>query len=296
MDELLEQEATSLHVVGNDDLPLNAACKIGYEDGLFGFILESWGPKDRNREYNQALDLVIERLNNIGVTKLKAYIASADLRENLPDVESRKLHKETFVHFNSRPAQEIRLEIGRLQAYFDKFGRREIPKGNRTKRILLTVEGLNDNNIWISIVTNTTQDVYAPTFDEHELLVKTNKIYNLSNPAPKGQLVPEQKSVQRVIYARSPQVRAWVLSNSHGICELCRQPAPFEMEGDIPFLEVHHIVPLYDGGSDAPENCAALCPNCHRAIHLSKESHSLRDKLLKIKQENICVNKSKYMP
>ncbi|KAI3490786.1 hypothetical protein L1887_44948 [Cichorium endivia] len=80
-------EAISLHVVGNDGIPLNAACKIGYEDGRFGFILESWGPKDRNREYNQALDLVIERLINIGVTKLKAYIASADLRENLPDIE-----------------------------------------------------------------------------------------------------------------------------------------------------------------------------------------------------------------
>ncbi|NWC66028.1 HNH endonuclease [Cedecea sp. P7760] len=289
MDDLLDQETISLHVVGNNDLPLNAACKVGYEDGQFGFILESWGPKDRNREYNQALDLIIERLIDIGVTKLKAYIASADLRENLPSVESRMLHKEEFVHFNSRAAQEIRLEIGRLQAFFDKVGRREIPKGNRTKRILLTVEGLNDNDTWVSIVTNTIQNVYASTFDEHELLVKTNKIYNLTIPAPKGQLVPEKKSVQRVVYARSPHVRAWVLSSRHGICELCRQPAPFEMEGDIPFLEVHHIVPLYDGGSDTLENCAALCPNCHRAIHLSKESHSLRDKLLKTKQENICV-------
>lgn len=289
MDDILDQEAISLHVMGNDDLPLNAACKIGHEDERFGFILESWGPKDRNREYNQALDLIIERLINIGVTKLKAYIASADLRENLPNIENRKLHREEFIQFNLRPAQEIRLEIGRLQAFFDKVGRREIPKGNRTKRILLTVEGFNDNKAWISIVANTTPDVYAPTFDEHELLINTNKIYNLTTPAPKGEFVPEQKSVQRLVYARSPQVRAWVLSNSHGICELCRQPAPFEMEGDIPFLEVHHIVPLYDGGSDTLDNCAALCPNCHRAVHLSKESHSLRDKLLKNKLENICI-------
>ncbi|QOV77382.1 HNH endonuclease [Enterobacter asburiae] len=295
MHDILDQEAISLHVVGNDGIPLNAACKIGYEDGRFGFILESWGPKDRNREYNQALDLVIERLINIGVTKLKAYIASADLRENLPDIEGRKLHKDEFVHFDSRAAQEIRLEIGRLQAFFDKLGKREIPKGNRTKRILLTVEGFNDNDAWISIVMNMTQDVYAPTFDEHELIVNTNKIYNLSFPAPIGDIVPKQKNVQRVVYARSPQVRAWVLNNSHGICELCRQPAPFEMEGDIPFLEVHHIVPLYDGGSDTLENCAALCPNCHRAIHLSKESHSLRDKLLNTKLKISAHNKSKHM-
>ncbi|VFS25214.1 Uncharacterised protein [Enterobacter cancerogenus] len=96
---LVDQEAVSMHVVGNDSLPLNAVCKIGREDGRFGFVLESWGPKDRNRDYNQALDLVIERLISFGVTRLKAYIASADLRENIPDIEDRKLHNEEFVFF-----------------------------------------------------------------------------------------------------------------------------------------------------------------------------------------------------
>jgi Predicted restriction endonuclease len=61
------------------------------------------------------------------------------------------------------------------------------------------------------------------------------------------------------------------------------------VKGDIPFLEVHHIVPLYDGGADTLDNCAALCPNCHRAIHLSKDAHSLRMKLLKIKFEKSCL-------
>lgn len=291
MDELLDQESVTMHVVGNDGLPLNATCKIGHEDGRFGFVLESWGPKDRNREYNQALDLIIERLINLGVTRLKVYIASADLRENLPDIEDRKLHKEEYVFFNSRPAKEIRLGIGRLQTYFDKIGRREISQGNRTKRILLNVESLDDNDAWVSVALNSIQDAYAPTFDEPELLVNTHKIFNLSGPAPKGELIPDKKIVPRVIYARSPRVRAWVLSKSYGICELCLQSAPFEMEGNIPFLEVHHIVPLYDGGADTLDNCAALCPNCHRAIHLSKEAHSLKDKLLKIKFGESCVQK-----
>ncbi|MGV2811700.1 HNH endonuclease [Enterobacter cancerogenus] len=286
---LVDQEAVSMHVVGNDSLPLNAVCKIGREDGRFGFVLESWGPKDRNRDYNQALDLVIERLISFGVTRLKAYIASADLRENIPDIEDRKLHNEEFVFFNSRPAKEIRLEIGRLQTFFDKFGLRDKSQGNRTKRIMLIVEGFDDNDAWISLALNSMQDAYAPTFDEHELLVKTRKILNCSIPVPNGELIPEQKIVQRVIYARSPKVRAWVLRNSHGVCELCLHPAPFEIEGDIPFLEVHHIVPLYDGGADTLDNCAALCPNCHRAIHLSKDAHSLRMKLLKIKFEKSCL-------
>lgn len=72
---------------------------------------------------------------------------------------------------------------------------------------MLIVEGFDDNDAWISLALNSMQDAYAPTFDEHELLVKTRKILNCSIPVPNGELIPEQKIVQRVIYARSPKVR-----------------------------------------------------------------------------------------
>jgi len=36
---------------------------------------------------------------------------------------------------------------------------------------------------------------------------------------------------------------------------------------DYPLLEKHHIISRKDGGSDAPENIAYLCPNCHRLAH-----------------------------
>lgn len=31
-------------------------------------------------------------------------------------------------------------------------------------------------------------------------------------------------------------------------------------------LEVHHIIPVYLGGSDDPSNLAALCPICHNEV------------------------------
>ncbi|WP_163591073.1 HNH endonuclease, partial [Klebsiella variicola] len=34
-----------------------------------------------------------------------------------------------------------------------------------------------------------------------------------------------------------------------------------------PFLEVHHIEWLSNGGEDSVENAIALCPNCHRQAH-----------------------------
>ena len=44
--------------------------------------------------------------------------------------------------------------------------------------------------------------------------------------------------------------------------------APFmKKSNDEPYLEVHHIKPLSQGGEDSLENVKAICPNCHRKIH-----------------------------
>ena len=42
------------------------------------------------------------------------------------------------------------------------------------------------------------------------------------------------------------------------------------------YVEVHHLVPMekqadYDVSLDVPENIVALCPNCHRKIHLASK-------------------------
>mgnify|MGYP003132111908 CR=1 len=41
----------------------------------------------------------------------------------------------------------------------------------------------------------------------------------------------------------------------------------FKRDGDEPFLEIHHILPLANKGEDTLENAAALCPSCHREVH-----------------------------
>ncbi|MGX5612966.1 HNH endonuclease [Bacillus toyonensis] len=32
-------------------------------------------------------------------------------------------------------------------------------------------------------------------------------------------------------------------------------------------MEVHHVVPLAQGGEDSIENAIGICPNCHRKAH-----------------------------
>ncbi|PSU67549.1 hypothetical protein C9J20_18755 [Photobacterium phosphoreum] len=78
------------------------------------------------------------------------------------------------------------------------------------------------------------------------------------------------KKVLRYIedYARNPNVVAEALYKAKGICEACHQPAPFiKKSNGEPYLEVHHIKPLSQGGEDSLENVQAICPNCHREMH-----------------------------
>ena len=69
-------------------------------------------------------------------------------------------------------------------------------------------------------------------------------------------------------FIRNPDVIAEVLLRARGQCEACLQQAPFCRRSDsTPYLEVHHRIPLANGGDDTVENAIALCPNCHRQAH-----------------------------
>ena len=74
-----------------------------------------------------------------------------------------------------------------------------------------------------------------------------------------------------VVFERDAGVRTWILHTAGGVCELCRLPAPFLDAEGVPFLEVHHVIPLATGGPDTITNAAALCPNCHRELHHGTE-------------------------
>ena len=69
-------------------------------------------------------------------------------------------------------------------------------------------------------------------------------------------------------YSRDP----WVAENAKrvaaGLCQLCNQKAPFTNSKGDPYLEAHHIVWVSKGGHDTVENTVALCPNCHRKMHV----------------------------
>jgi len=86
------------------------------------------------------------------------------------------------------------------------------------------------------------------------------------------------KEVKTTYYSRDPNVAAHAKSRAHGICELCGQKAPFEDMKHVPYLEVHHVLMLSKGGRDSIDNTVAICPNCHRKMHILHDK-SDEDKL-----------------
>ena len=80
--------------------------------------------------------------------------------------------------------------------------------------------------------------------------------------------IPKKVIIKSTAFVRNPDVIAERLHLARGTCENCRKPAPFKRKSDgTPFLEVHHLKPLAEGGEDTVGNTQALCPNCHRKAH-----------------------------
>ncbi|HFG2128619.1 HNH endonuclease [Vibrio mimicus] len=93
-----------------------------------------------------------------------------------------------------------------------------------------------------------------------------------------GSKTPQKLQKVGSVYGRDVRVAAQTLLLAGGRCELCEKSTFLKKNGK-PFLEVHHVLPLANGGSDTITNTVALCPNCHKELHFGEQSGILTDKL-----------------
>jgi 5-methylcytosine-specific restriction protein A len=60
-------------------------------------------------------------------------------------------------------------------------------------------------------------------------------------------------------------------AREHPLCERCLA------EGRVtPVEEVHHIIPISQGGTHDPSNLMSLCQSCHTKIHLEMGDRQIR--------------------
>lgn len=210
---------------------------------------------------------------------IKAYflmLSKESAGENYNKSENNRELRTSILMNRSKGAVEFRMQniSAVLQELCHPFIQGYLPRGNvgtevseRIKRIIFQNRLLNE-------------DDYDPTSDDKDLEGKVEAILNKGvTGKPSGRLKPITKQSSQTMYERDPLVKAWVLHNANDKCELCGKRGPFiDTKGRF-FLEVHHVVPLAEGGADIIENTVALCPNCHKECHYSKNKDDIVKKL-----------------
>ena len=113
-----------------------------------------------------------------------------------------------------------------------------------------------------------------------ELMMEAEKLSEIIlGRVPEGQRIPKKSPSTQDRHIRDAAVVAFVINEANGVCENCRESAPFSKPNGEPYLEVHHVKHLARGGSDLISNAIAICPNCHREMHYGKNSNVLVEEL-----------------
>lgn len=97
----------------------------------------------------------------------------------------------------------------------------------------------------------------------------------------KSSIASSTRTATTKVRERSAYVKAYVLRRADGHCEYSKQPAPFNRKDGSPYLEVHHVEMLAEGGSDDIRYCVAISPQIHREIHHGEHGEEINEKLKK---------------
>jgi hypothetical protein len=104
--------------------------------------------------------------------------------------------------------------------------------------------------------------------DSHARKARQLSTEKLKALAEKAKKKPAIRTAQTTAFVRDAAVAEYAKRLAKGICDLCEMPAPFQNRQNVDYLECHHIIWLAKGGDDTIENAVALCPNCHRKMHV----------------------------
>ncbi len=166
--------------------------------------------------------------------------------------------------------------------YIDEF--REFISISRTNSFTFINDEQWGRLKWVinQVNPNVFADIIIPDInvleDEFEEAVK--KAYTksedvLRKEAERNSSQSKSNTVKTKVYYRDPIIAAYVKKRAKGHCQLCGNKAPFDDKNGYPYLECHHIDWLSNGGVDSIENCVALCPNCHRKMHVINDPNDI---------------------
>lgn len=105
-----------------------------------------------------------------------------------------------------------------------------------------------------------------------------------------------QRSTSSPKGAKERALQTYVFGRAAGKCELCNSAAPFLTPDGTPYLELHHLRSRSQGGQDTKVNLVALCPNCHRKMHICGTDSDLQTLIAATRLPGPCVKKFSAKP
>lgn len=129
----------------------------------------------------------------------------------------------------------------------------------------------NMRKVWVFPVKPITEeDAVITKRLEKEIIKLSNE--ELIKRSKMSQADREPQKTETIVYYRDPYLKEMVKRIAKGKCQYCGVEAPFKDKNNEPYLEEHHVKRLADGGSDTIDNVVAICPNCHRKIHVLNDN------------------------
>jgi len=223
-----------------------------YDDKWYGNILHYTGigkKGDQDRQYLQNKTLSESNFNGVDVHLFEV-------------LEKKKYIYLGIVKLCGEPYQENQKDENGLMRKVWMF----------PLKLVNNNVAINDNS-FESYESN--QKKNAKSLPQEDLEIKANERSNKT---------PSYRQITSKTYVRDQYVAEYSKRRAKGICQLCEKPAPFNDKEGKPYLESHHIIWLSKGGEDSIDNTVALCPNCHKKMHLINSSEDIVKLLSKIKK------------
>jgi len=146
-------------------------------------------------------------------------------------------------------------------------------ESGRLRRVWMFPLRLMSNNDPRSIID---EKILEDVFEEQVKIAKeltTEELYSLAIRS--GSTKTNARRTKSITYTRNPYIAEYAKRRAKGRCQLCEKPAPFLDLRGSPYLESHHILWLSKGGPDIVENTVALCPNCHKCVHVRNDKENI---------------------
>ncbi len=91
--------------------------------------------------------------------------------------------------------------------------------------------------------------------------------------------IPERIKSNTFVYKRNIYLVNFLKQWYNYTCQICA--IPIDLPSGDKYVEVHHLIPLEENGTDSLKNMICVCPNCHVKFHKGVFTWDFENKSLK---------------